>query len=92
MSSESAGSHPNSKSFVDGDVVDRSFGILVERYVSEWHDVKAPTGLAQQAADGLRCVITDFESLRGQLEVMDEPASFEDALVYAAAMRVDEQV
>jgi hypothetical protein len=56
--------------------------------IADWHDVAPPNATALRMVADLQKVIDDVAALRGGLRFEDEPASFEAALLAAAAIEV----
>lgn len=59
-------------------------------YISQWHGVEPPNDLAIDLLEEHLFLINAFEKLRGQLQIADEPAIFEGALIKCAAFEVKE--
>jgi len=56
--------------------------------IAEWHGVTPPNAVAVRMVGDLQKIIGDVAALRGSLKFEDEPASFEAALLTAAAVQV----
>ncbi len=56
--------------------------------IAVWRDIAPPNDVALRMVDDLAKIIQDFEAQRGALAFEDEPASFETALLEAAAIKV----
>lgn len=64
---------------------------FVERTVATigvWHGITPPNPTALRMVADLEKIIQDFAALRGGLRFEEEPASFEAALLTAAAVEV----
>jgi hypothetical protein len=57
------------------------FLALTETMIARWHGIAVPNEAAKRLAAELEQTIRAFEAQRGTLQLEDEPASFEAALL-----------
>ncbi len=56
--------------------------------IADWHGIEPPNATALRMVADLEKIMADIAALRGGLKFEDEPASFEAALLTAAAVQV----
>lgn len=64
--------------------------VLAQEYIYEWHGVRPPNDLSVSLLEEHSMLISAFEKLRGQMQIIDEPMVFERALVNLAEIEVIE--